>query len=205
MLPPTVALLSTVNRLARIVIEKPPHRNSDCSNSLLLVAHPSLIPPGSTSFVSFSLGCLVLIFIHVPLCFFLHNDSHNSSSTVLFGTGACSSISSLLLLSLSIITTSPLRRSPSILASSSFFRHGTATIISFGSVLSFPRCLLPDRSRESHAMLVPHDDFSSRCFGARKRSTLPHARQLVHTILSASDLPCAFADFPYCRSYVISM
>ena len=64
-----------------------------------------------------------------------------------FGTRTCSSMFTLSLCTMSIITTSLLRRSPSILWSSSLLRHGTATTISkllrsYLSVAGFLRTVL---------------------------------------------------------------
>ena len=96
-------------------------------------------------------------------------------SCTLFGTGTCSSnIQLLLVVSLSIVTISPLRRFPSILASSSLLLHDHFQIASFPS---FPRCLLTDRSCEPNYVRVPRDDFSRGCFDAQVHAILQHARQ----------------------------
>ena len=98
--------------------------------------------------------------------------------------GTCSSISTFSLYSLSIITTSPYRRSPSILASSSFLRHVTVTTISrLLRSPSFHRRLPPDHSRERNAILVHHDDFSRDYLDAQVHAILPQARQLYQVDL----------------------
>ena len=135
------------------------------------------------------------------------NPNTSKSSRVmytLFGTGTCSSISSFSLQSLSIITTSPLRRSPSIFASSSFFRHDTATLPScHPSLAVFRRTVLVSHTpfrfttmTSPVVALVPQENTPS----SHMHVNLSKRASCLFTFpqdSSADDKPRTFPDFPF--------
>ena len=147
------------------------------------------------------------------------NPKTSKSSRVmstLFGNRTCSSISSYSSWSVSIFTTSPLRCSSSIMASSSFLRHGSATIISgllrsHLSLAVFLQTVLvhhkPFRFPTMTAPVVAWMPKDTPSFQMHVNfPSKPPARLLLHRIPSANDTPCTIvllflsvARTPFCR------